>query len=170
MKPEKTGRRCVLILLILLAAVFFLSFLLGRYRVSALQTARLLADRALSGISRGRLRLAPTWTPEEASAVTQIRPPRILSAALIGAALSAAGASYQAMFRNPMVSPDILGASTGAGFGAAVAILLGSGYFGFSAAAFCCGLLAVAAAWLVSCGSHPPCAARKQKVIISRCL
>lgn len=47
MKPEKTGRRCVLILLILLAAVFFLSFLLGRYRVSALQTARLLADRAL---------------------------------------------------------------------------------------------------------------------------
>ena len=52
MKPEKTGRRCVLILLILLAAVFFLSFLLGRYRVSALQTARLLADRALSGVSQ----------------------------------------------------------------------------------------------------------------------
>ena len=96
MKPEKTGRRCVLILLILLAAVFFLSFLLGWYRVSALQTARLLADRALSGVSRGHLRLAPTWTPEEASVVIQIRLPRILSAALIGAALSAAGASYQA--------------------------------------------------------------------------
>ena len=111
MKPEKTGRRCVLILLILLAAVFFLSFLLGWYRVSALQTARLLADRALSGVSRGHLRLAPTWTPEEASVVIQIRLPRILSAALIGAALSAAGASYQAMFRNPMVSPDLLGAS-----------------------------------------------------------
>ena len=128
MRPEKTGRRCVLILLILLAAVFFLSFLLGRYRVSALQTARLLADRALSGISRGRLRLAPTWTPEEASVVIQIRLPRILSAALIGAALSAAGASYQAMFRNPMVSPDLLGASTGACFGAALAILLGASY------------------------------------------
>ena len=128
MKPEKTGRRCVLILLILLAAVFFLSFLLGRYRVSALQTARLLADRALSGVSRGHLRLAPTWTPEEASVVIQIRLPRILSAALIGAALSAAGASYQAMFRNPMVSPDLLGASTGACFGAALAILLGASY------------------------------------------
>ena len=150
MRPEKTGRRCVLILLILLAAVFFLSFLLGRYRVSALQTARLLADRALSGVSRGHLRLAPTWTPEEASVVIQIRLPRILSAALIGAALSAAGASYQAMFRNPMVSPDILGASTGAGFGAALAILLGGGYFGISLSAFCFGLLAVAAAWLVS--------------------
>ena len=154
MKPEKTGRRCVLILLILLAAVFFLSFLLGRYRVSALQTARLLADRALSGVSRGHLRLAPTWTPEEASVVIQIRLPRILSAALIGAALSAAGASYQAMFRNPMVSPDILGASTGAGFGAALAILLGAGYFGISMSAFVFGLLAVAAAYAVSCMSR----------------
>ena len=63
----------------------FLSFLLGRYRVSALQTARLLADRALSGVSRGHLRLAPTWTPEEASVVIQIRLPRICAAALIGA-------------------------------------------------------------------------------------
>ena len=70
--------------------------------------------------------------------------------ALVGAALAVSGAAYQGMFRNPMVSPDILGASTGAGFGAAVAILLGAGYFGISAAAFCCGLLAVAAAWLVS--------------------
>ena len=134
MRPEKTGRRCVLILLILLAAVFFLSFLLGRYRVSALQTARLLADRALSGISRGRLRLAPTWTPEEASVVIQIRLPRILSAALIGAALSAAGASYQAMFRNPMVSPDLLGASTGAWLGASYAVITaGSFLFGLAA-------------------------------------
>ena len=140
MKPEKTGRRCVLILLILLAAVFFLSFLLGRYRVSALQTARLLADRALSGVSRGHLRLAPTWTPEEASVVIQIRLPRILSAALIGAALSAAGASYQAMFRNPMVSPDLLGASTGACFGAALAILLGASYAVITAGSFLFGL------------------------------
>ena len=149
MRPEKTGRRCVLILLILLAAVFFLSFLLGRYRVSALQTARLLADRALSGISRGRLRLAPTWTPEEASVVIQIRLPRILSAALIGAALSAAGASYQAMFRNPMVSPDLLGASTGACFGAALAILLGASYAVITAGSFLFGLAAVGLTYLV---------------------
>ena len=74
----------------------------------------------------------------------------LLPGCLVGAALAVSGAAYQGMFRNPMVSPDILGASTGAGFGAAVAILLGAGYFGISAAAFCCGLLAVAAAWLVS--------------------
>lgn len=140
MKPEKTGRRCVLILLILLAAVFFLSFLLGRYRVSALQTARLLADRALSGVSRGHLRLAPTWTPEEASVVIQIRLPRILSAA---------GASYQAMFRNPMVSPDLLGASTGACFGAALAILLGASYAVITAGSFLFGLAAVGLTYLV---------------------
>ena len=149
MRPEKTGRRCVLILLILLAAVFFLSFLLGWYRVSALQTARLLADRALSGVSRGHLRLAPTWTPEEASVVIQIRLPRILSAALIGAALSAAGASYQAMFRNPMVSPDLLGASTGACFGAALAILLGASYAVITAGSFLFGLAAVGLTYLV---------------------
>ena len=58
------------------------------------------------------------------------------------------------MFRNPMVSPDILGASTGAGFGAALAILLGAGYFGISMSAFVFGLLAVAAAYAVSCMSR----------------
>ena len=68
----------------------------------------------------------------------------------MGAALAVSGTAYQGMFRNPMVSPDILGASTGAGFGAALAILLGGGYFGISLSAFCFGLLAVAAAWLVS--------------------
>ena len=110
MKTRKKGL-WVLPLAALLAGIFFLSFLIGRYRVPALQVLRLLTDRFLSLISFGRWGLAPTWTAEEASVVVQIRLPRILSAALIGAALSAAGASYQAMFRNPMVSPDLLGAS-----------------------------------------------------------
>ena len=123
MKTRKKGL-WALPLAALLAGIFFLSFLIGRYRVPALQVLRLLTDRFLSLISFGRWGLAPTWTAEEASVVVQIRLPRILSAALIGAALSAAGTSYQAMFRNPMVSPDLLGASTGACFGAALAILL----------------------------------------------
>jgi iron complex transport system permease protein len=54
-----------------------------------------------------------------------IRLPRIVAAGFVGAALSAAGAAYQSLFRNPLVSPDILGVSTGAGFGAVVGILLG---------------------------------------------
>lgn len=70
-------------------------------------------------------------------------------AALIGTALSAAGASYQAMFRNPMVSPDLLGASTGACFGAALAILLGASYAVITAGSFLFGLAAVGLTYLV---------------------
>ena len=148
MKTRKKGL-WVLPLAALLAGIFFLSFLIGRYRVPALQVLRLLTDRFLSLISFGRWGLAPTWTAEEASVVVQIRLPRILSAALIGAALSAAGASYQAMFRNPMVSPDLLGASTGACFGAALAILLGTGYAVITASSFLFGLAAVGLTYLV---------------------
>ena len=68
----------------------------------------------------------------------------------IGAALSAAGASYQAMFRNPMVSPDLLGASTGAGFGAALGLLFGLGYGAITGLSFGFGLLAVLLAYLIS--------------------
>ena len=149
MKTRKKGL-WVLPLAALLAGIFFLSFLIGRYRVPALQVLRLLTDRFLSLISFGRWGLAPTWTAEEASVVVQIRLPRILSAALIGAALSAAGASYQAMFRNPMVSPDLLGASTGAGFGAALAILCAAGYLAITLSAFFFGLAAVLLAYLIS--------------------
>ena len=85
MKTRKKGL-WVLPLAALLAGIFFLSFLIGRYRVPALQVLRLLTDRFLSLISFGRWGLAPTWTAEEASVVVQIRLPRILSAALIGAA------------------------------------------------------------------------------------
>ena len=69
---------------------------------------------------------------------------------LIGAALSAAGASYQGIFRNPMVSPDILGAATGASFGAALAILFGASALMIQVSAFCFGLAAVAAAYFAS--------------------
>jgi iron complex transport system permease protein len=80
----------------------------------------------------------------------EIRLPRVGAAVLIGAALSLAGVSYQGMFRNPLVSPDILGASTGAGFGAALAILAGANYYIITASAFAFGLAAVTLAYLVS--------------------
>lgn len=55
------------------------------------------------------------------------RLPRIILACIVGASLSCAGATYQGVFKNPMASPDILGASSGAAFGAAIAILLDMG-------------------------------------------
>ena len=123
-------------------AVLLGSLLVGRYALSPGQLVHML----WTGISGW----AAEWPIRDVKVVFAARLPRLAAAALVGAALAVSGAAYQGMFRNPMVSPDILGASTGAGFGAAVAILLGAGYFGISAAAFCCGLLAVAAAWLVS--------------------
>jgi iron complex transport system permease protein len=62
---------------------------------------------------------------------------------LVGAALAAAGAGYQNLFRNPIVSPDILGVSAGAGFGASLAVMLNIGAFGIQASAFVAGLIAV---------------------------
>ncbi len=59
--------------------------------------------------------------------VTELRLPRLIAAAFVGAALSASGAAYQGVFRNPLVSPGLLGVSAGAGFGAALAILLFGG-------------------------------------------
>lgn len=123
-------------------AVLLGSLLLGRYALSPGQLLHMLWTKVTGG--------AADWPLSDDKVVFAVRLPRVAAAALVGAALAVSGAAYQGMFRNPMVSPDILGASTGAGFGAAVAILLGAGYFGISAAAFCCGLLAVAAAWLVS--------------------
>ncbi len=72
-----------------------------------------------------------------------IRIPRILLAILVGAALSASGAAYQGLFKNPMVSPDLLGVSAGAGVGASIAILLSSSYLGIQLMAFAFGLGAV---------------------------
>jgi len=79
-----------------------------------------------------------------------VRLPRILGAVLAGGALSVSGAAYQGLFRNPMVSPDILGVSSGAGFGAALAILFSSGLAAIQASAFVVGLGAVFMAVTVS--------------------
>jgi iron complex transport system permease protein len=80
----------------------------------------------------------------------QIRLPRILAAIIIGACLALAGGSFQGLFRNPLISPDILGVSAGAGFGAALAILLGSNDIVIQIFAFCFGILSVGIAYFVS--------------------
>ena len=139
--------------------VFLVSFAVGRYSVAPGKTCCILLDALLrrAGELANRLPfadaewgLAPFWTSAEAAVVLNVRLPRILAAALIGAALSVAGVSYQGMFRNPMVSPDLLGASTGAGFGAALALLLSINYFAVTLSAFLFGLAAVMLAYLIS--------------------
>ena len=130
------------ILVVIFIVVFFGSFMLGRYPVSPPELMKII----LSGI----IDIPQSWPDAAENVIFQIRLPRVLAAAIIGAALSIAGVSYQGMFQNPMVSPDILGASSGAGFGAALAILLGAGYMGISMAAFLFGLAAVMLAYGIS--------------------
>lgn len=142
-----------LVLSVICAAVFLASFLLGRYSVDPASLLRILCDQVTSffgGLFRQDWSLTQTWSNQEETVILQIRLPRIAAAALVGAALSTAGAAYQGMFRNPMVSPDILGASSGAGFGAAMGILMYFGYFGISVCAFAFGLGAVLLAYLIS--------------------
>ena len=147
-KTHGTGMKFA-ILALGFCLVFFGSFWVGRYDVSPMQTLRILLDWLLRTVSRGRLFLIQTWQAREQAVVINVRLPRVAAAALVGAALSTAGCSYQGMFRNPMVSPDLLGASTGACFGAALAILLGAGYAVITASSFLFGLAAVGLTYLV---------------------
>ena len=82
--------------------------------------------------------------------VWNIRVPRVVAAVLVGAALAAAGASYQALFRNPLVSPDILGVSAGAGLGAVAGIFLSLPVAAIQASAFVGGMAAVGVVALVA--------------------
>lgn len=80
-----------------------------------------------------------------------VRIPRALATVLVGMGLSAAGAVYQGLFRNPLVSPDILGVSAGATFGAALGLILaGTGWLVIHSLSFVFGLIAVGMALLIA--------------------
>ncbi|MEZ5622793.1 MAG: iron ABC transporter permease [Burkholderiaceae bacterium] len=128
---------------VLLAATV-LAFLVGRFPVSAGDLMQLLWAR-LSGQDSG---LAPAVE----TVLLQVRGPRVLAALAVGAALSVAGAAFQGLFRNPLVSPDILGASAGAALGAVLAIFLSLGIFAIQGFAFAGGLLAVALVYALGAG------------------
>jgi iron complex transport system permease protein len=90
------------------------------------------------------------WSSAEETIIFQVRLPRIIAAVMVGAALSMAGAAYQGLFKNPLVSPDILGVSSGAGFGAACAILLSLSSYFIQISAFLGGITAVITTYLLS--------------------
>ena len=81
--------------------------------------------------------------------ILQVRGPRVLAAVMVGAALAVAGTAFQGLFRNPLVSPDILGASSGAALGAVIGIFFSLGVFAIQALAFAGGLAAVAAVYVI---------------------
>lgn len=118
------------LLLLVLLTIVVVSFAAGRYSVPVGDLLRYLFTGKCVDENMPVL-------------ISQIRLPRILMAVLAGGALSVAGAVYQGLFRNPMVSPDILGVSAGAGFGAALAIICSAGLVAVQVSAFAVGLLAV---------------------------
>lgn len=126
--------------------VALVSLAIGRYSIDLPGLAKTLSGfgESISAlVSGGKL-------SNEQIVVFRMRMPRILGAFLIGGALGVAGAAFQGMFRNPMVSPDLLGASAGAGFGAACAMLLTSSSVVITGSAFVGGLVAVFLTYVVS--------------------
>jgi iron complex transport system permease protein len=122
-----------------LVAGVALAFTVGRYPVTLSDLVNVLIAR-LTGRPSG-------VSPAAENVVLLVRGPRVLAAVLVGGALAVAGTAFQGLFRNPLVSPDILGASSGAALGAVLGIYFSLGVVGIEALAFVGGLLAVAAVY-----------------------
>ncbi len=144
----------IVVLAAILMVVVVVSLTMGRYGLSLTEIYHAFARR-LGGTSGA--------VPPDADIVMfQVRIPRILAAVLVGAALATAGATYQGLFKNPMVSPDLMGASSGAGFGAVIALLFSRPAFEVQLIAFIFGLAAV----LLTCGVSKA-VDREQNTILS---
>ena len=130
----KRERLKVLILGIAAALIAVISLGVGRYYLSPLSIIKVL----LQGLG---LNMGMDKNPM--AVVLHIRLPRILSSMLLGAGLALSGQTFQMIFRNPLVSPDVLGTSSAASFGASLSLLLGLSSVLVSINAFICGLVAL---------------------------
>ncbi|MGH6982247.1 MAG: iron chelate uptake ABC transporter family permease subunit, partial [Stellaceae bacterium] len=125
----------------LLVLLCLVSFAVGQFPVSPHDLFAVLWAKISGGVSG--------VAPAVDAVVWRIRLPRIAAAVLVGAALSGAGSTYQGLFRNPLVSPDILGVAAGAGLGAVLGIFLSASILWVELLAFAGGLGAVAIVYLI---------------------
>jgi iron complex transport system permease protein len=131
-------------LALLLGALIVAASLVGAYPLS-------LGD-ILTAVGRQLTGAAPQGQVD--TVLFEVRLPRVFAAVLIGASLAAAGAAYQTLFRNPLVSPDILGVSTGAGLGAVLGIFLSLPVAGIQLLAFAVGLGTVGLVYAIASVVH----------------
>lgn len=124
--------------------VFFVSLFIGRYSVSPLEVLKIFSNWIFG------TNFEQTWSDSAAKVIIQVRFPRAVMAAFVGAGLSMSGAAFQGMFQNPLVSPFILGVSAGASFGAALGLVLSLPYFGIQLLAFVFGIVAVAISYFLA--------------------
>src|ERR1700676_247688 len=106
LKMTRTALPGFLLALAVLLAGLVIAFMFGRYPVSLSDLIEVLASRLAGRPS--------SVSPAVQDVVLLVRGPRVLAAVLVGAALAVSGTAFQGLFRNPLVSPDILGASSGA--------------------------------------------------------
>jgi iron complex transport system permease protein len=142
LEQSKRNTLIVIGLGILLVITIIISFRLGRYPIPAKEVLGILLSKIYP--------IELFWTDRVEMVLINIRLPRIILACLVGCCLSAAGAAYQGVFQNPMAAPDILGASAGAAFGAALAILNYGSRFMITVSAFFFSLLTVSLVYLIS--------------------
>lgn len=137
-------RQVVNVLLLALPFLLFsLTLVLGRYEIGIADVGRIL----LSPLSPA---LAADIPETARQLILRVRLPRALAALLIGASFGSTGTAFQAIFKNPLVDSNILGVTSGAGFGAALALLLLGKPWQVQLSAFAFGLLAVALAFFGS--------------------
>ncbi|MBE6490185.1 MAG: iron ABC transporter permease [Methanobrevibacter sp.] len=139
---DETKEIISIVLLIFFPIVlFFASFLFGRYPISPFDVINTILCPIFP-----QLEVSPTIT----TIVFEIRLPRIIGAIVVGACLAISGAAFQSIFKNPLVSSDLLGVSNGAGFGAALAILISGANVVTQIFAFIFGLISVSITYLIS--------------------
>ena len=140
------GREWLIILGLGIAVVVLtaVSLVLGQFPIEPGNAVLMLVHKVVPAL------VDSTWTAQQETIFFNVRLPRIVLALLVGCALSTAGAAFQGTFQNPLVSPDILGASQGAAFGAAVAILLGLSSLTVSLCAFVVSLITVVLVVLIA--------------------
>jgi len=118
---------------VLLVALMLAASMVGAYPLTITELLAAVGRRLTGAASVGQVD----------TVLFEVRLPRVMAAVVVGAAIAAAGAAYQSLFRNPLVSPDILGVSTGAGLGAVLGIFLSLPVAGIQLAAFVIGLATV---------------------------
>ena len=142
-QSDRRKNRWILVLsLVVLFVVVLISFMLGRYSVTPVTVIKILVGQFVP--------IDQTWEDIYETVVLKVRVPRILAALAVGGSLAVAGASYQGLFRNPMVSPDLLGASAGASVGACGMMLFNQTGAAVTASAFVMGIAAVALSYFLS--------------------
>jgi len=123
---------------------FFISLFLGRLIMDPVTVLKILGLKIL------HLPIDKTWSDTAEVVIMRVRVPRAIMAGAVGAGLSISGAAFQGMFHNPLVSPFILGVSAGAGFGAALAIVMNGSMFMIQLLAFVFGIVAVTITYFTS--------------------